>query len=287
MPIDAAVALSAPPVTTPISWSERDVLLYHLSLGAGRGTDPELGLTYERDLAVLPTYAVVAGQGISAGPIPAAGLSLPGIDVDLRRVLHSGQDVAVHAPIPTAGTATLSSRVTEVWDKGSAALVVRESTATSPEGEALWTGRMAMWLRGEGGFGGEPGPVDPVAHPVGAPDRVLVLSTTPDQALLYRLNGDLNPLHVDPEIAGAMGFARPILHGLATYGMLAHAIVRDLLGGDPARLTSLGARFAGAVLPGDRLRVEVWCEPGGTTLRLHTTTADGRVVLSHGTAEVV
>lgn len=289
MPIDLDAALSAAPSERSIAWTDRDALLYHLSLGAGRDPDrgPELALTYERDLAVLPTFAMVAGTGVSAGAHAATGLRLPGIDIDLRRILHSGQSVQVQGPIPAQGEALASSRVAEVWDKGKAAVVVLENNVTSPDGAPLWTSRMSMWARGEGGFGGRSGPSDEAPVPTGEPDLVIETPTTLDQALLYRLNGDLNPLHVDPAVAAAMGFDRPILHGLATYGLLALAITRDLLDGDPTRLTGIEARFAGIVLPGDTLRTSVWRD--GDRLLLHTANLDrgGATVLSHASATVV
>ena len=158
MPIHAEQALSSAPTTREVAWTARDVLLYHLSLGAGAGVDPELRYTFEKDLRVLPTFAVVAGGGISAGDRPAAGMSLPGIDIDLRRILHAGQSLTVHRPIPASGTATISSRVANVWDKGKAAVVELEQAAAGPDGAALGTTTMQIWARGEGGFGGAPGP---------------------------------------------------------------------------------------------------------------------------------
>ena len=144
MPIDHEAALAAAPSVRQISWTRRDVLLYHLSLGAGRHaeTDPELGYTYERDLQVLPTFAAVAGQGISAGDVAAPGLDLPGIDIDLRRILHAGQSHTVHRPLPQSGRAAVTTRVAEVWDKGKAAVVVLESAAVDHDGDPLWTSRM-------------------------------------------------------------------------------------------------------------------------------------------------
>jgi acyl dehydratase len=288
VPVDPDAALAAPPRTGEISWSTRDVLLYHLSLGAGRDPErgPELGLTYERDLRVLPTFALVAGQGVSAGERTPAGLDLPGIDVDLRRLLHSGQAVRTHRPVPTSGRAFTSSRVAEVWDRGKAAVVVLETEVRTEDDEPLWTTRMQIWARGEGGFGGDPGPADDSAVPRGEPDLVVDTPTSLDQALLYRLNGDLNPLHVDPEVARAVGFEAPILHGLATYGILARALCHALLGDDPTRLTGLDVRFAGVVEPGERLRTSVWRDDD--RLRLHTVNLDrdGASVLTHASAYV-
>ena len=288
MPIDVDAALGAPARTRDIAWTTRDVLLYHLSLGAGRdrGLGPELGLSYERDLRVLPTFALVAGSGVSAGEASPRGLDLPGIDIDLRRMLHAGQSVQVHRPIPVSARARVSTRVAEVWDKGKAAVVVLESTAATEDGPPLWTTRMQIWARGEGGFGGRPGPTDGGATPEREPDLVLDTPTSPDQALLYRLNGDLNPLHVDPDVARAVGFERPILHGLATYGVIARALCQGLVGGDPSRLTGLTARFAGVVFPGDTLRTSVWRDGDQVTLLTVDLDRDDEPVLTRANAMV-
>ncbi|MFS0694409.1 MaoC/PaaZ C-terminal domain-containing protein [Streptomyces nitrosporeus] len=292
MPIDRDKALNAEPAVREIAWTTRDVLLYHLSLGAG-ATGPEPHLTYERGLTVLPAFAVVAGSGISAGEAAPPGFHLPGIDIDLRAVLHAGQGLQVHRPLPASGTATLRSRVAEVQDKGKAALIVLETTATAPGGEPLWTGTTRIWARGEGGFGQGAGQEEPLATPPDRPaDTVLTTATTPQQALWYRLNGDLNPLHADPEFARAAGFERPILHGLASYGLVCKAVVDGLLDGDVTRLAGLTVRFAGPVVPGETLVTSVWREgPGrdGTErLLLHTGCADrdGAPVLTHATATV-
>ncbi|UUZ59421.1 hypothetical protein LP418_27105 [Nocardioides sp. B-3] len=213
--IDPVAVGAAEPSTHQISWTTRDVLLYQLSLGAS-----DLSSTYERGLRVLPTFAMVAGQGMSAGDRPARGLDLPGIEIDLRKILHSGRALSVSRPIPACGTATVTSHVAEVWDKGKAAVVVLETSAADDDGP-LWTSRMQIWARGEGGFGGSPGPAEARAAPDRDPDFVLDSPTASDRALLYRLNGDLNPLHVDPEFAQQVGFERPILHGLASYGIVA------------------------------------------------------------------
>lgn len=288
MPIDLTAALAAPPAVRTISWTGRDVLLYHLSLGAGRDAadDPELAYTFERDLQVLPTFAMVAGRTISVGDEPTApAMRMPGIDVDLRRVLHGGQELTVHRPIPAAGTAQLSTRVADVWDKGKAAVVVLEHGVTDADGP-LWTARMQVWARGEGGFGGEPGPDRRGSVPDRAPDHVLDSPTTPGQALLYRLNGDLNPLHVDPAFAASAGFDRPILHGLASYGIVAKALVDHLLDGDTTRLRSIAVRFAGTLAPGETIRTSVWRDGDRLTLAATCPERGDQPVLSHATAEL-
>ncbi|MEV8637937.1 MaoC/PaaZ C-terminal domain-containing protein [Streptosporangium sp. NPDC051023] len=286
MPIDLNKALGAEPSVTEISWTRRDVLLYHLSLGAGTGADPELSYTYERGLRVLPTFAMVAGQGLSAGDGAPMAMVMPGIDIDLRRILHAGQGLTVHRPLPASGAATVTSRVADVWDKGKAAMIVMEQSAADADGDPLWTATMRIWARGEGGFGGEPGPEDSWSVPEREPDVVLDSPTLPRQALLYRLNGDLNPLHADPEFARTAGFDRPILHGLASYGIVAKAVVDGVLGGDVSRLTGLSVRFAGSLLPGQTIRTTVWREGDLLTLRSTCPEQDDAPVLTHATATV-
>ncbi|MGY1814103.1 MaoC/PaaZ C-terminal domain-containing protein [Blastococcus sp. SYSU D00820] len=289
MPIDVEKALAAEPTVREAAWTSRDVVLYHLSLGAGAhaDTDPELRWTFERDLQVLPTFAMVAGQGVSSGERAATPLSMPGVDVDLRRILHAGQALTVHRPLPVAATARVSTRVANVWDKGKAAVVELEHAATSADdGEPLWTSTMQIWCRGEGGFGGEPGPSTSEAAPDRAPDAVLETPTTPQTALLYRLNGDLNPLHADPEFAALAGFDRPILHGLASYGLVAKALVDGLLDGDASALTGLSVRFAGSLFPGQSIRTSVWRDGDRLLLAADCPEREGAPVLTHATATV-
>lgn len=285
MPIDLDTALNAPARTREIRWTERDVMFYHLSLGAGRGADHELGLTYEKHLSVLPTFAMVAGQGMSAQAGVTGGFTLPGVDIDLHRILHAGQAVTLHRPIPVSGTATSSTRVAEIWDKGKAAVIVTESCVIGPDEEPLWTSTSQIWARGEGGFGGEPGPETGSAAPDREPDLVVDTPTEPRQALLYRLNGDLNPLHADPDFAALAGLSAPILHGLASYGIVAKAVIDAALGGDPHRLTQWSVRFAGMVTPGETLRTSIWREDGGRLVVIATCPErDGAPVLTHGAA---
>ncbi|MFD7077811.1 MaoC/PaaZ C-terminal domain-containing protein [Nocardioides sp. NPDC059952] len=288
MPIDLTTALAAPPAVRTISWTRRDVLLYHLSLGAGRdaAVDPELAYTYERDLQVLPTFAVVAGRTISAGDeASASAMRVPGIDVDLRRILHGGQGLTVHRPLPAAGTAELSTRVADVWDKGKAAVIVLEHSVADADGP-LWTARMQVWARGEGGFGGEPGPDTTWDRPGRAPDHVIESPTSPGQALLYRLNGDLNPLHIEPAFAASAGFDRPILHGLASYGIVAKSLVDGPLGGDATRLRDISVRFAGTLVPGETIRTSVWSDDDRLVFSASCPEREGQPVLTHGTVGV-
>jgi acyl dehydratase len=271
MPIDVATALAAPPTTTAVRWTEQDVLLYHLALGAGkRPADPdELRYTYEKNLQVLPTFAVVTGLRPADGP-PTPGLRLPGIDVDLAAVLHAGQEVEVHGPVPVVAGGETTSRVAAVYDKGKAALIVLESSTAEATGRPLFTTRSQIFVRGEGGFGGDRGPSTRTATPPDRdPDLVVDTPTLPQQALLYRLCGDRNPLHADPDFAKLAGFDRPILHGLCTYGMVCKAVVDACLDGDAGRVAHYTARFAGVLFPGEVIRTRIW--RGGGRLHLAAT----------------
>ncbi|GHB35041.1 dehydrogenase [Streptomyces viridiviolaceus] len=262
MPIDAAAALAAAPRTREIAWDHKDVLLYHLGIGAGvPATDPrELRYTLESRLHVLPSFATVAGGG---APGVTGGLSTPGVDVDLARVLHGGQRLRVHRPVPVTGRATAASRVTAVYDKGKAAVLVLRTEVADAEGP-LWTDDAEIYVRGEGGWGGERGPSVRAAAAQGEPDAVVERVVREDQALLYRLCGDWNPLHADPAFAARAGFDRPVLHGLCTYGATLKAVVDTLLDGDVTRVRDYRTRFAGVVYPGETLRVRMWRPEAGT-----------------------
>ncbi|MEV6015357.1 MaoC/PaaZ C-terminal domain-containing protein [Streptomyces sp. NPDC051997] len=278
MPIDAAKAVAAQPRTGEIAWSHKDVQLYHLGIGAGvPATDPdELRYTLESRLHVLPSFATVAGAG-SPGVI--SGLSMPGVDVDLARVLHGGQSVRLHRPIPAEGTATATGRIAAVYDKGTAAILVMRTEVADTDGP-LWTNDAQIFVRGEGGWGGDRGPGTRPAAPTGPPDRTVERPVREDQALLYRLSGDWNPLHADPEFAKLAGFDRPILHGLCTYGMTLKAVVDTLLGGDVTRVRSYSTRFAGVVFPGETLRIRMWRNDGGVRVAVSAVERDDAPVLA-------
>ncbi|MEV2249291.1 MaoC/PaaZ C-terminal domain-containing protein [Streptomyces sp. NPDC050147] len=260
MPIDAAKALAAEPRSTEIAWDHKDIQLYHLGLGAGvPATDPdELRYTLESRLHVLPSFATVAGAGMGV----VGGLSAPGIEVNLAAVLHGGQSVTLHRPIPVEGKAVTTSKVAAVYDKTKAAILVLRTEVSDAEGP-LWTSDAQIFVRGEGGFGGERGPSTRLPAPEGEPDRTVERPVREEQALLYRLSGDWNPLHADPEFAKLAGFDRPILHGLCTYGMTLKAVVDTVLGGDVSRVRSYSTRFTGVVFPKETLRIRMWRPQGG------------------------
>lgn len=259
MPIDLAVALGAELEPVEFSWTSSDVQLYHLALGAGHDPmDPgELRYLTDGTPQVLPTFSSVAATFHMTEP---PKVSFPGVDIELSRVLHASEAVTVPAPLPPSGSGRAVTRVTDIWDKGKAAVLLNETTVTDPAGNLLWSTKRSIFARGEGGFGGERGPSTSSETPARAPDFEIDIPVLGQQALLYRLCGDRNPLHSDPGFAAAAGFPRPILHGLCTYGMACKALVDTVLGGDAARVGSYGARFAGVVFPGETIRAKVWHE---------------------------
>ncbi|SDC67092.1 MaoC/PaaZ C-terminal domain-containing protein [Rhodococcus tukisamuensis] len=261
MPIDPNIAIGAELPVQEFTWTSSDVQLYHLGIGAGaRPLDArELRYLTDGNPQVLPTFATVVAN-IHATEAPK--VSFPGVEIDLAKVVHGSQEVTVHRPIPAEGSARTTTRISEVWDKGKAAVIVQESTTTDLDGNPLWTARSSIFARGEGGFGGERGPSESVALPDRAPDFETSVPILPQQALLYRMCGDRNPLHSDPEFASAAGFPAPILHGLCTYGMVCKAAVDVALESDATRVKGYRARFAGVVYPGESLRVRIWEDAG-------------------------
>jgi acyl dehydratase len=279
VPINLDEAIGAELPAVEFSWSSSDVQLYHLGLGAGADPLDERELRYLTDGTpqVLPTFGNVA-QSFHMTEAPT--VKFPGIDIELSRVLHASEAITVPGPIPAAGTGRAVTRFTEIWDKGKAAVIWSETTVTTPDGAPLWTQKRSIFARGEGGFGGERGPSTSAEPPDRAPDAELSIPTLPQQALLYRLCGDRNPLHSDPEFASAAGFPKPILHGLCTYGIGAKALVDEFLDGDVSRVGSYGARFAGVLYPGETLKARVW-KDGDTLLAVLTAPSrDDAVVLS-------
>ena len=265
MPIDPQAAIGAHVGTVEFSWTSSDVLLYHLGIGAGSRPGDNLStdaLRYTLDgpaLQVLPSFGVVAPTFHATDPPP---LDLPGCDINLAQVVHGSQSISVSGPLPTSGSATLSTTLTDIWDKGKACVIWQEGVATAPSGEELWRVRSSIFVKGEGGWGGDRGSSQAVELPDRAPDTDTSYAVTPQQALLYRLCGDRNPLHADPDFAKAAGFPAPILHGLCTYGIVLRELTDTLLGGDATAVRGFSAKFAGIVFPGETIRVRGWREDG-------------------------
>ena len=277
MPInlDAVGTVSEP---TESSWDSKDAILY--ALGVGAGTD-ELSFVTENsidvDQEVLPTMPVVLGS-IGGG---MANLG----DINWAMLVHGEQGVRLHQPIPVSGTLTSQTEITGIYDKVKGALVVMETRSRdATTGEPLFDTTMSAFIRGEGGFGGDRGPSGPQnVPPDRAPDHSVTYRTRHDQALLYRLSGDRNPLHSDPKFAALAGFDRPILHGLCTFGFTGRALLHTLCDSDPARFTAMDGRFSSPVFPGEALTVNMWVDGGGAIFQ--TTGDDGRVVLDAGQCE--
>ena len=244
-------------------WTSKDSLLYALGVGAG-ASDPtgfELEFTTENSDGItqqaLPTMPVVisAAGGGGRNPMDAIGT------FDYAMLVHGEQAITLHQPVPVEGTATIKGRIAAMYDKGKAGVVVLESEAVDPSGAPLWTNTMSAFIRGEGGWGGDRGPSGPRNVPPDRdPDHVVSYTTRTDQALLYRLNGDRNPLHSDPKFAARGGFPKPILHGLCTYGFTGRALLHAVCGSDPTRFKAVEGRFSHPVMPGDTLDVKIWVD---------------------------
>ncbi|SEP27195.1 MaoC/PaaZ C-terminal domain-containing protein [Trujillonella endophytica] len=263
------------------SWTSKDALVYALGVGAG-ALDPldELEFTTENShdvpQRVLPTFAVVAGglNGQGSGAAPSLG------DFPLQAILHAEQSVTLHGTLPVEGSVRLTSSISGMYDKGRDALIVMETRARDAATDApLYDTSATIFVRGEGGFGGDRGPSTPWSVPERPADSVVAYPTRPDQALLYRLSGDRNPLHSDPWLARQAGLDRPILHGLCTYGFTGRALLHAVCDSDPARFGGMSARFSAPVLPGQELTVHAWREEGRC---LFQTRVGDTVVLDRG-----
>ena len=264
MPIYYPDILEQKSAPRTFSYGDKDVMLY--ALGIGLSANPldarELAFTYERGLKVVPTAATVLAAGGRAGRAePALPEGLRRSEINYLMVVHGEQKVELRKPLPASGAFTATSRTVGAFDKGKdkGAVIVNETTWTDEAGEAVAVLTGSTFARGDGGFGG-PSDGAPEPHPVPgrAPDLSLDFQTRPDQALLYRLNGDRNPLHSDPEVARRAGFERPILHGLCTYGITCRAVLAGITDYDPDAIASHQARFSAPVFPGDLITVDLW-----------------------------
>jgi acyl dehydratase len=256
-------------------------LLY--AVGVGAGHDPvdrsELPFVSENSMEIthraLPTMAVVLAD--VSGAFGRIGSFNPAM------LVHGEQKVVAHRELPVAGELESVAEITAIWDKGKGAVIeITARAVLADSGEPLFDLVMSAFIRGEGGFGGERGPSGPTnVPPDREPDHSVTTSTRPEQALIYRLSGDRNPLHSDPAFAAFAGFDRPILHGLCTYGFTGRALLHSLCGSDPARFGSIEGRFSSPVFPGEDLTIDVW-ETGSGTAVYRTSAGDGRVVIESG-----
>jgi acyl dehydratase len=256
------------------------------ALGVGCGGDPldesELRYVYEDDLVALPTMVTVLGyQGF--------WLKDSGLGVDWRKVVHGEQAITIHAPVPTSGTFIGRSRITGLIDKGKdrGALLISERDIIAKEsGTHIATLVSTSFLRGDGGFGGPSGPT-PAVHtlPEKPADATLDIPTLPRQALIYRLSGDMNPLHADPKVAAVAGFRAPILHGLCSFGVAGRALAKLACGGDASRIKHMQVRFSSPIYPGETIRTEIWRNGAEISFRSRCVERDV-VILNNGLARI-
>jgi len=256
-------------------YSEKDVILYALGVGCGPG---HLQFVYEQDLKVLPTFAVIPA-------FPALFAMGSTMQVNPMMVLHGEQRIELYGPIPTSGKLTTTPTVTAIYDKIKGALVVTETETVDAKGKRLFKNVFGAFARGEGGFGGDRGPSGQRnVPPDRKPDKVVEMKTLPQQALIYRLSGDMNPLHADPNFAKMGGFETPILHGLCTFGHVGRAVLEGFGGNDPARLKDFEVRFAGVVYPGETIVTEMWGENAGRIIVQARTRERGDLVINGAAA---
>lgn len=266
-----AVGLELSPTT--FEYTDREVMLYAVGIGA-----TELEFVYERGLKVIPSFAVIPAFPALMGLVGA-------VEVNPVMILHGEQAFRIHKTIPAEGKLTTSGKVTGVYDKGKGALITLETYTKEESGDKLFTNYFGIFVRGAGGFGGERGPEAGNNPPERPPDKAVSMPTLPNQAVIYRLSGDRNPLHVDPAFAKMAGYDRPILHGLCTFGHVCRAVLAQYCGNDPSRFSSMSARFSGVVYPGDAITTEMW-DGGGGKITVQAKTQEGRVVLSNAAVEV-
>jgi acyl dehydratase len=284
MAIDYERMMSWPVPEIRQTYTEWDCKLYALSVGLGGDpTDPkQLRFVYERGFQALPMMAVTLGY-------PGFWIRNQNTGIDWLRLLHGEQEVVIHRPIPTAASIVGRTRITGIVDKGKekGALLFSERILTDEAGgEPIVTLRSTTFCRGDGGFGGPAGPV-PEPHPIPEtpPQATCDLTTMPQQALLYRLIGDDNPIHADPDAARSAGFPRPILHGLCTFGVCGHALLKTYCDYDASRLRSLRVRFSAPVFPGETIRTESWRDGNVISFRARVIERDS-IVVNNGRAEI-
>lgn len=260
MAIDVKAVLGREFEETKYDWNHKDQILYALGLGVGVGvpaTDPKvLRYTYENGLKVIPTFGVCPTFSCLMDV-----LNVPGFDINPMMILHGEQYLEILCDeIPTAAKTVNSARVTGIYDKGKGALVTIEALTKDEGGTPLFRNIFSIFVRGEGGFGGESGPPAGNEPPNRDPDASVSYPTMTHQAIIYRLSGDYNPLHIDPEFSALGGFDRPILHGLCTFGNVGRAVVEAMCDNDPTRFRSIKARFAAPVFPGETIVTDMWKE---------------------------
>lgn len=285
MALDYDALMGLEPITVPHSYTERDTMLYALGVGtaAEDPLDPAaLRYVYEDGLQAFPMMAVVLAY-------PGPWIADPRFGIDYSKLLHGEQFLTVHQPLPPAGNVVGTTHMEAVYDKGAgkgAVVYHRRELRDAASGDLLITLRQSAFLRADGGFGGATAGA-PQPHPIPErnPDMLVELPTRIDQALLYRLSGDYNPLHADPANATAAGFPRPILHGLCSYGIVGRGLIAALCGNDATRLKTYDVRFSAPVLPGDTLQLEIWNDAAGQASLRVRAKERGMIVINNGHVE--
>jgi len=253
-----------------------DVILYAIGIGA---QPDELQFVYENGLKALPTFAVIPIRG---GKLNTYGL----LNLDFTKLLHGENRIELYKPLPPKAKLSATSTVKAIYDKGKGAVVINEIEAKDDKGELLFKNISSIFVRGEGGWGGDRGPSGPKNEPPDRkPDAVVAMKTNDNQAQLYRLCGDKNPLHIDPKFAKLSGFEKPILHGLCTYGHCARAVLKTFCDNDPAKMKAFEVRFSGVVFPGETITTEMWKESDNKII-LRAFTKEGNYVISNASAEI-
>ncbi len=261
----------------PVSWDSKATMLYACGVGAKPATELEF-LFEGKGPKVLPTFGVIPGM-MSMGALFGSGIA-----INPMMILHGEQSITIHREIPPDCKATVTGRLSEIWDKGKAAVIGCEGLVEDDNGP-LFTTKATLFVRDAGGFGGERGPSTAGlnAPPERDPDHVVEYVTREEQAAIYRLSGDSNPLHIDPSFAQMAGYQEPFIHGLCTYGFVGRAILHTLCGSDPAKFSSFAARFADQVYPGDSIITKMWIVGDGEAI-ISAETQKGNVVLSQAKA---
>lgn len=284
--VNKAIGTELEPMT--YTYTERDVALYALGIGAPADwlDQDELKYVYELSTVgfkVIPSFGVIYSGGMIRNILTG---SLADIEFNPMMLVHGEQYIEIKQPLPTSGTITSVPKITNIFDKGSGLLLVTDVTSKDENGDVLAIATSSMFIRGLGGFGGERGSSEKVEIPDRKPDAICEESTLNIQALIYRLSGDINPLHADPNMAAQGNFDKPILHGLSSFGFATRAVMKHFCDNDSDKLKAIGVRFSKHVFPGDTLITEMWKVSDTDVVFQMKSKERDVIVLSNATATV-